>query len=64
MSDNSVTYKFARTLNMGNYESVRFEIGETRTVGSDEDVEEVYKDIRKIVNGRMKAIVSKLKDDE
>jgi hypothetical protein len=63
MPENSVTYNFARTINMGNYESIRFEIGETRTVNDGEDAEEIYKDIRKTVNGRMKTIVSKLREE-
>lgn len=59
---NSVWYSMMRTINVGNYESIKFEIGESRSVG-DEDPEETYKSVRKDVNERMATIVRKLKKD-
>lgn len=59
---NEVHYSFGRTINTGNYESLRFDIGETRVVDDSTNSEEVYREIRKAVNDRMKAIMSKLKD--
>jgi len=59
---NSVWYSMSRTLNIGNYESIKFEIGESRSVG-DDGSEETYKSVRKDVNDRMSTIIKKLQKD-
>jgi len=61
--ENQVWYSMARTINTGNYESLKFEIGESRAVDEDDDSEEVYKEIRKDVNTRMAVIIKKLQDN-
>ena len=62
MNGNQVWYSISRTFNTGNYESIKFEIGESRDVNYGAS-EEVYKEIRKDVNDRMAVIVGKLKID-
>lgn len=59
---NAVWYSMTRTFNTGNYESLKIDIGESRSVG-DEDSEETYKQLRKDVNSRMATIVKKLQRD-
>lgn len=57
-----VWYGVTRLFNTGNYESIKFEIGESRSVdGYNPDL--VYEQVRKDVNNRMSAIVKKLKND-
>lgn len=57
-SSDQVWYSISRTINTGNFQSVKFEIGESRTV--DEDPEKTYVDLRKTVNARMSAIIKKM----
>lgn len=61
-SGDQVWYSMTRCINTGNYESLKIDIGESRSIG-DRDSEEVYKEVRKTVNGRMAVIVKKLKND-
>ena len=63
-SGDQVWYGISRTLNMGNYESVRFEIGESKSIEPGVDSEEIYRELRKICNGRMAAIVNKMKEKD
>lgn len=58
-----VWYTMSRTLNVGNYESVKFEIGESRSVDG-RVPDEVFAELRKEVNQRMSVIVKKLKGDD
>jgi len=58
-TEDQVWYTMTRTLNLGNYESVKFDIGESRSIG-DRDSDEVYKELRRDINARMSAIVRKL----
>lgn len=60
---NQVWYDMSRTLNIGNFESLKFSIGESRSVDEGGDSEEIYRSIRKDVNARMAAIINKLKKD-
>lgn len=60
---NQVWYEMSRTLNIGNFENLKFSLGESRSVGEEENSEEVYKSVRKDVNARMTAIITKLKKD-
>ena len=60
-SDNQVWYTITRTINTGNYQSIKFDVGESRSVGKDEDSEVTYKGLRKDVNARMSEIMKKLK---
>ena len=62
-SEDQVWYTMSRTLNLGNYESVKFDIGESRSIG-DKDSEEVFVELRKEVNQRMGAIIKKLKGED
>lgn len=57
-----VWYSVSRTCNIGNYESFKFEIGESRSVG-DETPDDVYKALKKDVNGRLSVIMKKIKKD-
>ena len=59
---NTVWYGMTRTINTGNYESLKIDIGESRSV-DDGDSEEVYKAVRKDVNERMATIVRKIQKD-
>ena len=60
---NQVWYEMSRTLNIGNFENLKFSIGESRSADGEESSEEVYKSVRKDVNARMTAIITKLKKD-
>jgi len=57
-NEDQVWYSMTRTINVGNYESLKFEIGESRSAG--DDSEATYKEVRKDVNTRMAVIVKKL----
>jgi hypothetical protein len=64
-SDDQVWYSIARTINLGNYESVKIDVGESRSTAdlNPEEAEEVYKDLRKTVNDRLAVFTKKLKTD-
>jgi len=57
-NEDQVWYGMSKTINTGNYESLKIEIGESRSV--DGDSEETYKEVRKDVNNRMAVIIKKL----
>ena len=57
-----VWYSISRTINTGNYESIKFDLGESRST-EDEDSEKVFKELKKEVNSRMAAIMKKLKEE-
>ena len=63
ISGNQVWYTIGKTINIGNFENIKFEIGESRTVESGENPEEIYKSVRKDVNNRMKEITNRLQKD-
>lgn len=53
-----VKYSTGRTLNMGNFESVRIDVGLEMVVKDDSTVvEETYESIKKFVDGRVEAEV-------
>ena len=56
-----VWYSVSRTISK-NYQSVKFDLGESRTV--DGDPEETYSKLRKAVNTRMNAIIKKMESSD
>jgi hypothetical protein len=59
-SGDQVWYTVSRTINLGDFESCKFELGESRSIG-DKDSEAVYKELRDEVHGRMAALVKAMK---
>lgn len=58
-----VWYTVSRTINLGNYESIKFDIGESRSVETDDDPDIIFKETKKAVNSRLSTILNKLKEE-
>jgi len=61
-TNDQVWYSVSRKINIGNYESMGFELGESRTVQDKQNPDEVYTELRKAVNARLGAILKKLEE--
>lgn len=58
-----VWYTVSRTINLGNYESIKFDVGESRSVEDGDDSDAIFKETKKTVNSRLSAILNKLKEE-
>jgi hypothetical protein len=61
MKTKETTVHYARTLNLGNYESLRVEFGETVTLDAKEKIETVRAELFKKIKGEVSEIIRGVK---